>query len=549
MKTAKLTLTLLLALFVSATWAQGPNNSGTYYQAANGKKGEALKTALFNIIKSHKTLSYSALEDYYEYTDKRPDGCVRDWYSNITNYDWNDHGNNKEGAGWNKEHTVPQSWFGEASPMKSDIVHVVPTDAKINNMRSAYVIAEVGTVEKASANNYSLLGSCKTAGYTGKVFEPNDEVKGDIARIYFYMATCYQDKLKNWTKGEVKKVFTSDEYPGLQQWYLDMLFRWSQLDPIDDVERARNNAVASSDVQGNRNPFVDYPGLEHYVWGNKKDSIFSYDNYNGTNSSDPDYVAPPMFTPIAGSYKDSVNVKLSCSTPGANIYYKTDITTVIPSINDILYTDEGIGITETTTIQAIAYKDGKYSEMVSATYVIEDSGNEKPIDGEIILNNTFFGVSWSGAKPGSGADVLTGSENGITITYSLGTSANMFCNDEQIRMYGGNQLKVESGSSEMVKLEFITKDSTKELLLLNGGGKINGYTWTGKTNSVTFGSEANHIKMTSVKVTLATNEAAGIQDLKLSTANSLQVFDLQGRRVDNPTKGLYIVNGKKVIIK
>ena len=164
-------------------------------------------------------------------------------------------------------------------------------------------------------------------------------------------------------------------------------------------------------------------------------------------------------------------------------------------------------------------------------------------------DNTFFGVSWSGARPGSGADVLTGSENGITITYSLGTSANMFCNDEQIRMYGGNQLKVESGSSEMVKLEFITKDSTKELLLLNGGGKINGYTWTGKTNSVTFGSEANHIKMTSVKVTLATNEAAGIQDLKLSTANSQQVFDLQGRRVDNPTKGLYIVNGKKVIIK
>ena len=194
MKKANYTLILLLALFASATWAQGPNNSGTYYQTADGKKGEALKTALFGIIKNHTTLSYSALEDYYVYTDKRPDGCVRDWYSNITNYDWNDdNGNSKEGAGWNKEHTVPQSWFGEASPMKSDIVHVVPTDAKINNMRSAYVIAEVGTVEKASANNYSLLGSCKTAGYSGKVFEPNDEVKGDIARIYFYMATCYQD--------------------------------------------------------------------------------------------------------------------------------------------------------------------------------------------------------------------------------------------------------------------------------------------------------------------------------------------------------------------
>ncbi len=550
MKKTSYALTFLLVLCAASIWAQGPNNSGTYYQNADGKKGAALKTALFNIIKSHKTLSYSALEDYYQYTDKRPDGCVRDWYSNITNYSWNDHGNSSEGAGWNKEHTVPQSWFSEASPMKSDIVHVVPTDAKINNMRSAYVIAEVGTVEKHSANNYSLLGSCKTAGYTGKVFEPNDEVKGDIARIYFYMATCYQDKLKNWSKGEVKKVFTSDEYPGLQQWYLDMLFRWSQLDPVDDVERARNNAVASSEVQGNRNPFVDYPGLEDYVWGSKKEEVFSYDNYNGTTPPDPDYVAPPVFTPIAGTYKDSVNVKLSCSTPGATIYYKTDITTVIPSINDILYTDEGIGITETSTIQAIAYKDGKYSSMVSATYIIEASGNNKPVDGEIVLNNTFFNVSWNGPRPNNGDTTMTGTENGITITYSIGSSANMYCNNEQIRMYGGNQLKVESSGEKMACLEFTTIDSSKKLFLLDGGGTINGYTWTGNANSVTFGSEANHIKMSSVKVTLVQNENTGIQDIKPQTTHpSPLVYDLQGRQVKNPTKGLYIVDGKKVILK
>ena len=83
----KKTLTLLAVLTITllSSWAQGPNGSGTYYQNANGKKGEALKTALHNIIKNHKTLSYSGLEDYYQLTDKRPDGHVRDWYSNITN--------------------------------------------------------------------------------------------------------------------------------------------------------------------------------------------------------------------------------------------------------------------------------------------------------------------------------------------------------------------------------------------------------------------------------------------------------------------------------
>jgi hypothetical protein len=245
-----------------------------------------------------------------------------------------------------------------------------------------------------------------------------------------------------------------------------------------------------------------------------------------------------------------VNVKLSCSTPGATIYYKTDITTVIPSINDTLYTDEGIGITETSTIQAIAYKDGKYSSMVSATYIIEASGNNKPVDGEIVLNNTFFNVSWNGPRPNNGDTTMTGTENGITITYSIGSSANMYCNNEQIRMYGGNQLKVESSGEKMACLEFTTIDSSKKLFLLDGGGTINGYTWTGNANSVTFGSEANHIKMSSVKVTLVQNENTGIQDIKPQTTYpSPLVYDLQGRQVKNPTKGLYIVDGKKVILK
>ena len=185
-------LCVMMALAASLTvFAQGPNNTGTYYRNANNKKGAALKTALYNIIKLSKddVTSYDGLKDAYKKTDMRADGRLRDWYSNITNYTWNDFGGNSaEGAGWNREHCVPQSWFGSGVP-KSDVVHVIPTDSWVNNMRGNYPLAEVGEVEKQSKNGYSKLGICKTAGYSGKVFEPNDEIKGDIARIYFYMVT------------------------------------------------------------------------------------------------------------------------------------------------------------------------------------------------------------------------------------------------------------------------------------------------------------------------------------------------------------------------
>ena len=538
---------LLLALVVTSVWAQGPNNSGTYYQAADGKKGAALKTAFFNIIKNHTDIGYDGLIEAYHKTDTRADGKLRDWYSNATNYTWDDrNGNNREGAGWNREHSVPQSWFSKSNPMKSDIVHVLPTDCYVNNRRSSYPFGEVGNATYTSNNGYSKLGSCKTSGYSGTVFEPNDEIKGDIARIYFYMVTCYEDRFTGWTAGSATQVFSSNKYEGLKTWCMDMMMRWSKNDPVDAVETARNNAV--QEVQGNRNPYVDYPGLEEYVWGSKKEEAFSYDNYDGTGTvtpPDPDRVEDPAFSPMAGTYTNSVNVKLSCSTTGASIYYTLDGTE--PSVNSTLYTTDGINLTETTTIKAVAYLDGMYSTTTTATYVIETGGDEPPVDGEIALNNTFFGVNWTGSRPSSGADVLTGSENGITITYSLGSSANMYCNSEQIRMYGGNELKVESGSGEMVKLEFVTKDSSKELLLLNGGGAIDGYTWTGLANSVTFGAAANHIKMLSVKVTLAIYDPSGIQDINLSTEK--KVFDLQGRRVQNPSKGLYIINGRKVILK
>lgn len=370
-----LTAVTLLCLSLAIGFAQGPNGSNTYYQVADGKKGAALKTALHNKIKiSSAGWSYDGLKEAYKTTDTRADGYLRDWYSNATSYTPGSDcaGSYKvEGDGYNREHLVPQSWFEKASPMKSDIWHVVPTDAKLNNERGSDPLGEVGSSYYESKNGYSKWGKARSGlGYTGQVFEPNDEVKGDIARAYFYMVTCYEDKISNWTSsGSSVYVFDGNKYPGLTDWCLTMMMRWSELDPVDDIEIARNNVIAAKQ---NRNPFIDYPGLEDYIWGEWQDVEFSYDNYVSPYEG---AVSTPTFSLAGGTYTTEQTVTISCSTSGATIYYTTDGTT--PSASSTKY-NAAITINETTTLKAIAIKDGTSSSVASATYTINTGGGDEP---------------------------------------------------------------------------------------------------------------------------------------------------------------------------
>ena len=256
--------------------AQGPNNSGTYYQQADGNKGQALKTALYEIIKEHGELGYGELWEAFKSTDAREDGKVWDMYSGITNYNFVTSGSNykKEGDCYNREHSMPKSWFNDETPMYTDLVHLVPTDGYVNGKRGNNPFGETNSPTYTSEGGFSKLGPSSIAGYSGTVFEPNDEYKGDFARIYFYMVTCYEDKVSTWESD----MLDHNSYPAFTDWALGMLLHWAEEDPVSKKEIDRNNAVYS--IQGNRNPYVDYPGLEQYVWGNMKDMAFSYDNYS-----------------------------------------------------------------------------------------------------------------------------------------------------------------------------------------------------------------------------------------------------------------------------
>lgn len=284
-------LIVLLCIVVSAV-AQGPNNTGTYYRAANGLKGQALKTALFKIIGNHTDVGYDGLWRVYLKSDLRPDGTYWDMYSSTSKFKPGAPSSySKEGDGLNREHSVPQSWFGKRSPMKSDAFHVVPTDGYVNNRRGSFPYGEVGRVTYSSNGGFSKVGDCVTAGYSGTVFEPNDEYKGDLARGYFYMATAYENQAGSWGG-----VFGNGTYYCIQKWQMDLLLRWAKEDPVSQKEIDRNNAIYG--FQHNRNPFIDYPGLEQYVWGSKTSDAFSYDNYGGAvnpgEPSDPTEPTDPV---------------------------------------------------------------------------------------------------------------------------------------------------------------------------------------------------------------------------------------------------------------
>ena len=264
-----------------------------YYQNADGKMGAELKTAMSGIIYNHTQKSYDDLWIAFQTTDVRSDGKIWDMYSIITNYEPVTSGSSysKEGDFYNREHSFPQSWFGSNTPMYTDLHHIYPTDGFVNGKRANYPFGETSNPTYTSANGFSKLGTCSFPGYTGIVFEPADEYKGDFARTYFYMVTCYEEKLSDWytsyanAQEGLKATIDGTTYPGLSAWQLRMLMKWAQDDPVSEKETNRNNAVYA--IQHNRNPFIDYPGLEEYIWGSMKSTAFSYDNYVQPVASEP----------------------------------------------------------------------------------------------------------------------------------------------------------------------------------------------------------------------------------------------------------------------
>ena len=265
-----------------------------YPNSLEGKNGAELKTELHNLLKNHTRLPYGS-RDYnqiactwtvFKKSDVRPNGKVWDMYSN-NSYNFS----NGAGAtkGMNIEHSVPKSWWGDAydetaTPLTRfkydgsyDLHHLTPSDADANMAKSNYPL---GVVDSPSFDNgVTKVGTGQANGRSTNLFEPADEYKGDFARMYLYFVTCYQDY--SW-KSSALSIFAQNSYPTLNAYGQSLLLNWHRQDPVSQKEIDRNNAVYS--FQGNRNPFIDYPTMVEYIWGDSTNYEFSF---SGQSTSAP----------------------------------------------------------------------------------------------------------------------------------------------------------------------------------------------------------------------------------------------------------------------
>ena len=241
-----------------------------YYNNIEGKKNaDNILNALCDIIDNHNVISYAGLEPYYEQTDFYAD-TLWDMYSTCR-FTMADANVPQKAVcdGWNKEHVCCQSWLG-SGPMVSDLFNVYPTDARVNNIRSNFPYGEVsganGTGISKDPEHHALgkKGANTFAGYSGTAFEPHDDYKGDFARTFMYMVARYRNNQLN--KGEGVAMFVTGK-TDFTDYARDLLMKWHRQDPVSQKEIDRNQAVYG--IQNNRNPFIDYPELAEYIWGNR----------------------------------------------------------------------------------------------------------------------------------------------------------------------------------------------------------------------------------------------------------------------------------------
>lgn len=267
--------------------AQIPAN---YYQNAVGKKNADLKTALFKIVNPHTTLSYQGLNVTFRTTDWHPDGYYWDMYSNYKRDYW---------SGFNREHSMPKSWFGvdygfeNQYPIGCDVHNLYPSDMTVNTAKSNFPLGVAGN-SGFQPNSSCKVGGNTFPGYPGTVFEPANEYKGDFARTYMYMVTCYEDYATIWRSTGISSMLQNNTYPVFNTYAVNLLMKWHRSDPVSSKEINRNNSVYR--LQQNRNPFIDFPVLAEYIWGKFK----GYD-WDGTNDE------PETSDPLVYSYNEDTH--------------------------------------------------------------------------------------------------------------------------------------------------------------------------------------------------------------------------------------------------
>ena len=383
-------LLLLLWTMVNVSLLWGVDQS--YYSSINNKQGKTLRDNLCErTYFDPQNMSYDGLWDAYYTSDVYPAdsadkaGKIWDMYSNVL---WTPGekqcGNYKNvGSCYNREHSVPKSWFNESKPAYYDMGHLVPTDGYVNNQRGNEIYGECENGTRLKNGSYvakGKLGASTFSGYTqyDKVFEPDDEFKGDFARMHMYMRVRYKDM--DMTSGNGSKMFNkTDANYGMTAYAIALLMKWHRIDPVSQKEIDRNNAMEKE--QGNRNPFIDYPILAEYLWGEKTNETFTLANAigsfepgfipgvsDGSNNTLPRLISPTGTIGI-GSTEPATPISKVVSVKGANLE-SGDLSLAISGTDASFFT---------LSVSSISQTEAENGYDVTVTYTPTANGNHSAI--------------------------------------------------------------------------------------------------------------------------------------------------------------------------
>ncbi|KIA90720.1 endonuclease [Kaistella jeonii] len=390
-----------------------------YYDGTSTLTGYSLKSKLHDII-AKKTISwhYGDLQNFYNQTDvdKYYDydasntTILLDMYSNnptgTTAYHYTSAqmigSANAEGLGWNREHMMPQSSFNSNYPMYSDLFFVIPTDARINQLRSNYPYGMAGTTNYWLFTNGSKINKNGTpnSGYTGRVYEPINEFKGDIARSLLYFAVRYEGKLNsfNFYNGTSPANDTSPldgtEEKAFENWYIAMLLQWNNQDPVSQKEIDRNNAVYN--IQKNRNPFIDHPEWVNLIWSQTPATVAPQAASNLASSQTSAYFVNLNWTPSADTnvmgykiYQNGVYVDYS-RTNTIIIDHLTPSTTYNYTVK--AYNSSYMESAESNLLPVTTLDSDVYAQDLMITKYLEGTSDNKALE---ITNKTGHPVNMS----------------------------------------------------------------------------------------------------------------------------------------------------------
>lgn len=578
MKTTKYILTLALTVCCALGNVYAINSS--YYSSIDGKKDSGLREALTTLLYNNHTKGLSYDWDF--------DGI--DWDNSGNVYDiYSDCGHKKTDAtgsykcccdAINREHVVPQSTFDSKYPQYADRHHLYVVDGKVNGYRSNYAFGECSSGTKGSCNNSSTVkpsegtatcsnhefGKLGTSTFTevkisDKVYEPDDEYKGDIARAIMYMVVRYATA--DYCKVKSGSGTSANEYPvtawsassncglmfssslstnyGLSNYGKALLLKWHRNDPVSAREIARNEGVAAK--QGNRNPFIDYPCLAEYLWGNKAGETVTLSSLVGTFSGswttgdgcpcgDDPAITLPTGDIFVGSTEANAAVTKTITVQGVNL--ESNLSLALSGTNNALFSLSATSIQKT------------YAEAgctVTITYTPTSAGNHSAvltISGGGLSSSRTFNLSGTCCNP----YMVTLSRNGLTETigacgtYTLPTADDEDdpCDGWEFQGWLASTTSFTEGTTTAPTAWVTSVTSTKTLHAVYGKTETTGggssstasYTFTSKSwaatqGNWTSGKDGNGYSNSGVQVTEATSGANATCPSSYSNITSIVV--------------------------